>query len=274
MLPRALGEEWGVLAPDFDEYERRHGVCPAVLAVSGAAAPAFVVRYPRLPAERLPKGAYLYRAPEHFTRPKLAAHLAALGFFVDDDRVVRTVPTPRSFARLIEAMGLGDRGYRAALIRTVSASMPTGQWLDHVVAGTFPINVGAPLFYGLSRLAERTPLRRISGLSIEIADVGILAHDMGVHALAAHLLPGGDVREIGDRIRARVREAGVRARDHRALEPIGSFFEEDLTLHCQTLWRRAASVAEFDAAYAASRRELFERLERRLGELNKEAGRS
>lgn len=236
--PRALGDEWTILQPDFIAYERRHGSRPTVCALD-AAVPAFVVRYPRLPPESLPRGGYLYQAPQQFLQPPLVQHLASLGFFVDDDLVVRTVPTPATFERLMQLAGFADRGYRAALVRTPSTSMPPAAWLSHVIDGRFPINIASRWFHAASRIARRTPLAR--AFRVEPADLGLLVHDVGVHILATHLLPRTDIRDIGQRLQGR--------RPARA----AAFFEGDLTRYCQELWREARSVAEFDAIHRQRR---------------------
>lgn len=251
--PRSLGEEWDVLWPDFLAYEARHRARPRVFALDRA--DAHVIRYPQLPPESLPPGTYLYRAPQQMARAPLSDHLASLGFFVDDDGVVRTVPTPRSFDRLMSAAGLANRGYRAELVRTVSASMPTAEWLELVISGKFPINVASPVFHVLSQISSLLPFKALSRFRVETADIGLLVHDLGVHVLATHLLPADDVHAIGDRIR---RAGRLEAR---ALDRVGTFFEGDLTRYCQTLWRRARSPEEFDAAHQERRADIFVQLE-------------
>lgn len=89
-----------------------------------------------------------------------------LGFHIDADGVLRTVPTPAAFRRRAQALGL-DPPVRPEL-RWIRGSQAGPDWLETLTTGVFP--VGVPRAWSL-----RIPLVR--------APISTLAHDLGFHCL-------------------------------------------------------------------------------------------
>jgi hypothetical protein len=70
-------------------------------------------------------------------------------------------------------------------------------------------------------------------------------HDMTKQALLTHLIPGSEVRHIGQRVEEVIGAWGPIA------EPIVQFFEGELLGYCQAIWRDLQAPEDFAPTFLA-----------------------
>jgi len=151
--------------------------------------------------------------------------LAALGFEADDDGALRTVPTPEGFARRMARLGLARHGLRSE-VRVGHPGVPGRAWLRGVARGVLLTRVLPP------RLARM--------LRVPPCDDALLAHDLGLHLLAFHMLPSRFVRWLRSRAAVALRER---------TGTVADFVEGPLTRTCRDAWDDVTSPDDFFDAF-------------------------
>ncbi len=192
--------------------------------------------------------------------PRVRAHLRALGYAWDERGHLATVPTPLSFRPRLRALGLGG-GFTPEYHRTHTPYMSKRTWLSRQAAGAVPVALGGPAFYRLAvRLAPLAPPAWREHLRYHLHGV---QHDMTKHALCLHLVPSDQIAALGTRAREWLDRAFVPP------EPLGRFYENDLTAYCQAIWRDLPDPAAFVPTFLRppNLRQLHAALARRLAPL-------
>lgn len=195
-------------------------------------------------------------------RPPVRAHLRALGYAWDDHGWLSTVPTPASFRPRLRALGLAG-GFTPEYHRTRTPYMSKRTWLSRQAAGAVPVALGGPAFYRHAiRLARLAPPRWREHLNYHLHGV---QHDMTKHALCLHLVPADQIAALGARARELLARAIVPP------EPLGRFYENDLTAYCQAIWRDLPDPAAFVPTFVRPRNlaQLRAALDRRLAPLRR-----
>lgn len=233
-----------LLRRDFLNYERLYAVRPeaVVVHVQGEPVPGISVHYPSARDGRVPNSGTVYPLAARIAhRRRMRRYFASLGFVADAHGFPRTVPTPTTFA-----LALGPASDRARvrprMIAGVSASLRPIHWGMLVRRNLLPVTV-APRYSAEihRRIRDIRPLQNIP------CDVGMLAHDMSVHALALHAVP----REAWDELvaigyeRVLARPWSIFAGPWGVLERIANFFEGSITTHCWAAWKEADEPDEF-----------------------------
>jgi hypothetical protein len=194
--------------------------------------------------------------------PRVRAHLRALGYAWDEHGWLATVPTPLGFRPRLRALGLGG-GFTPEYHRTRAPYMSKRTWLARQAAGAVPVALGGPAFYRHAvRLARFAPPAWREHLRYHLHGV---QHDMTKHALCLHLVPGDQIAALG----ARARE--LLARSFVPPEPLGRFYENDLTAYCQAIWRDLPDPAAFAPTFTRPQnlRQLHAALEQRIAPLRR-----
>jgi hypothetical protein len=248
-----------LLRQDFAAYERLYGARPRALAVSvlGQRVPGICVRYPEPRNGRVPNSASLYSTSLRIAhRRRMRRYFAGLGYLFDDDAVARTVPTPSTYAR-----ALGGRRELAAIrprmIAGVGASLRPIHWGLLVRRNLLPVSV-APSW----AVALHERIRDIERLDQIPCDVGMLPHDMGLHAAGLHAIPTAAWDDLLGLALARVRSRPWRvlAGPFGVLARLAAFFEGPITTHCWKAWQEADEPEDFAGCFASHHRELLDEL--------------
>jgi hypothetical protein len=238
-----------LLRRDFVNYERLYGVRPEVVEVHVEDAPArgVSIHYPAAHDGRVPNSGTVYPlAPRIAHRRRMRRYFAGLGCVADDDGFPRTVPTPTTFARALETAS-GRARVRPRLVAGVSASLRPIHWGMLVRRNLLPVTVAPRWSVEIHRrIRDIGPLQNIP------CDVGMLPHDMSVHALALHAVPGDawdELLAVGyERVRAR--PWSVLAGPWGVLARLANFFEGAITTHCWAAWQEADEPEEFADRFA------------------------
>jgi hypothetical protein len=240
-----------LLRRDAAAYEQLYGVRPRAVAVSilGQRVPGISVHYPSPRNGRVPNSASLYSTSLRIAhRRRMRRYFASLGYLFDDDAVARTVPTPSTYGR-----ALADRrecaAIRPRLIAGVGSSLGPVHWGVLVRRNLLPVSV-APSW----AVAIHERIRDIALLDRIPCDVGMLPHDMGLHAAALHAVPAAAWDQLVALALARVRgRPWVLAR-------LAAFFEGPITTHCWKAWQAADEPEDFESCFAPHLRELIDEL--------------
>lgn len=238
-----------LLRRDFANYERLYGVRPEVVAVhvDRTPAPGVSIHYPAAHDGRVPNSGTVYPFPTRIAhRRRMRRYFGGLGCLADDDGFPRTVATPTTFARALDRVS-GRARVRPRMIAGVSASLRPIHWGVLVGRSLLPITVAPRWSVEVHRrIRDIGPLQNIP------CDVGMLPHDMSVHALALHAVPG----EAWDELlavglsRVRARPWSVLAGPWGVLARLANFFEGSITTHCWTAWQEADEPDEFADRFA------------------------
>ncbi len=238
-----------LLRRDFANYERLYGVQPEVVEVhvEGQRAHGISVRYPAAHDGRVPNSGTVYPlAPRITHRRRMRRYFASLGCIVDDDGFPRTVPTPTTLARALASTS-GRARVRPRMIAGVSASLRPIHWGVLVHRNLLPITVAPRWSVELHRrIRDVGPLQNIP------CDVGMLPHDMSVHALALHAVPEAawdELLALGHS-RVRARPWRVLAGPWGVLAKLAEFFEGAITTHCWAAWQEAEEPEDFTDRFA------------------------
>jgi hypothetical protein len=238
-----------VLRRDFANYERLYGVRPEVVEVhvEGHGARGISVHYPNARNGRVPNSGTVYPlSPRIAHRRRMRRYFASLGCVADDDGFPRTVPTPTTLARALAHTS--DRArIRPRMIAGVSASLRPIHWGILVRRNLLPITVAPRYSVEIHRrIRDIPPLQNIP------CDVGMLAHDMSVHAMALHAVPEKAWDELVALGHARVlaRPWSMLAGPWGILAKVGDFFEGAITTHCWTAWHEADEPEDFADRFA------------------------
>ncbi|MFO7564878.1 MAG: hypothetical protein R6X02_19695 [Enhygromyxa sp.] len=248
-----------LLRRDFDAYQRLYGARPEAVAVSvdGQPIAGISIHYPRPRNARVPNSASLYSTSLRIAhRRRMRRYFASLGYLFDEDAVLRTVPTPTTYARSI-----ADRRERAAirprLIAGVGASLRPIHWGALVRRNLLPVSVAPSWAVAVHQRTRELPL-----LDRIPCDVGMLPHDMGLHAAALHAVPATAWDELRELALARVRgrPLQVLAGPWGLLARLAVFFEGPITTRCWKAWQEADEPEDFERCFAPHLRELLDEL--------------
>jgi hypothetical protein len=224
-----------LLQRDFDAYHSLYAARPVPLLVFvGDDSPGVSLRYPE-PANQYPFGPSPVRETSLRVahRRRMRRYFAQLGFTFDDQARPTTVPTPTTYTRALSKRE-GLNPLRPHLVDHVGIS--PRQWAQLVRGHQLPISI-APRW----RVAMHRWLRdhRLPTLR---CDVGMVMHDLGLHALALHALPG----EAWDELIARARERFIRPAQPWSYARFASFFEGPVTNSCLLAWGEADEPEDFE----------------------------
>lgn len=249
-LPAALRAELGwvgarldddpdhaLLRADGRHYARLFGADSAarrVHAVQGDG-PGISMYYPAPRRGSLPPSGAIYPAPARVVhRRRMRTYFAHLGCLFDEDGMPRTVPTPHTLTRALAGRPALAR-LRPRLVRIRGLSLRAAAWARSVAGGVLPVSVAPAWAVELMRVLRRA--RRLQRISI---DVGMLVHDISLHALGLHAIPGA----AWDALVTRAAALGPRHAPQ-----VAAFFEETLTRTCWALWRELDAPADFAGAF-------------------------
>jgi hypothetical protein len=238
-----------LLRRDFANYERLYAVRPEVvqIRVEDQPAPGSSIHYPAALDGRVPNSGTIYSLIPRIThRRRMRRYFAGLGYSFDADSFPRTVPTPTTFAHAL-ARETGRARVQPRMIAGVSASLRPIHWSMLVRRNLLPVTVAPRYSVELHRrIRDIGPLRNIP------CDVGMLAHDMSVHALALHAVPADawdELLALGvERVRAR--PWSVLAGPWGVLSKLAFFFEGEITTHCWAAWKEADEPEDFAERFA------------------------
>jgi hypothetical protein len=254
-----LDPDHALLNKDFLAYERLYGARPEPLRVlvDGQPIAGISIHYPPPRNGRVPNSASLYSTSLRIAhRRRMRRYFASLGYLFDDDAVVRTVPTPTTYAR-----ALADRPDRATirprLIAGIGASLRPIHWGALVRRNLLPVTVAPSWAVALhQRTRELALLDRIP------CDVGMLPHDMGLHAAALHAIPAAAWDDLLALALERVRRQALQvlAGPFGVLARLAAFFEGPITTHAWKAWQEADEPEDFERCFAPHLHELLAEL--------------
>lgn len=265
-----LGAEWPLLR-DWLAFAERFGERGPQVWLQTKPAPAVLLQMPQVPAKLQSAYRFLLRLDNGIGDGRhLPDWMAQLGFAADASGELTTVPTPASFARLV-----ADQTGRPPAIAPQLQPMAwflawERPWLQAMCAGVAAINMPPAGFYAAiahSRLPNWAPLlgglrRGMHGLLL------VPAHDLTLHCVLQHRIPAADLAIFGAEIAASL----VEHRGPYAPKPLCNFFEDDLSEHCQALWRRCETARDFDVLWPAALPKLRAALRGRLDQTRRLRG--
>lgn len=235
----------GTLAATVDAFARHYGAPLETVSLPGDDVPS--VRFPAVVRDQ----ELLMFAPAPFREDaRMRAYLSDLGFAIDADHRVSTVPLPASFERRRRRLGaLG--GLEPELVRLRWPIFSPRGWLRRLSRGVIPVNIDGRLGRALGAASRRLPVPGATRAYLH-NHFHALGHDVGMHALAMHRVPTSQMSELRRLARAALRRGRA--------EGAARFFEERLTRACVDAWadvrRPEAFAARFERDFAALRREL------------------
>jgi hypothetical protein len=248
------------LAPMLGAAARYFDAAPAVWRIEGTPVEAYAVRFAR--TELL--DGFFAAAPHAFRRRRaMREYLESLGFAVDAEGLVRTVPTPESLLELLAARGVRGSGFHPRLYASQGWREPPAIGLELYTEGTLGIHLPTQSFLEKNEplLRLRTPERAWHEL------FATLGRQMSHQALALHRVPHRTVLELGARVGEAMRALQRAERDD-AMAPLAKLYDADLVGHCQEIWTSIAEPDDFAEAFADPTREsrLSELALRRIAE--------
>lgn len=226
-----------LLSTDADHYARLYGTRSMArrLAATHGDGPGISIHYPAPRRGALPPSGAIYPAPARVVhRRRMRTYFAQLGCLFDAHGFPRTVPTPNTLASaLADRPGLAR--LRPRMLPNRGPSLRASTWAGWITAHVLPISVAPTWAVQTVRVLRRA--RRLQRIPI---DVGMLVHDVSLHALGFHAIS----REAWDAL-------VTRANRHRHHHPsrVAAFFEETLTHACWTLWRELDAPEQFATAF-------------------------
>lgn len=242
--PARLDEDpdGALLSADAASYARLYGSAPRAVRVTlrGAAPRGVSVHHPAPIDGTHPPSGRLYEVPHRFHRRRFRRYFAALGCTYEDG-VPRTVPTPTTFAAAAEAALGHPPPLCPRLERGGRPSIDARRWAARVVDATLPVAVAPRWAVALHRT-----LRRVEGLSHIPVDVGMLAHDVSLHALGLHAVDPAGWEALTRTARERLRRPG-----RGTARAVAAFFEGTLTRTAWDVWNALEAPEGFAAAFAA-----------------------
>jgi hypothetical protein len=268
LVPEILGDEVRVeparleddpdhalLAKDARQYERLFESAPRPVRITTgeSACPGVSLHYPAPRNGAQPPSGRLYPVPQRFHRRRFRGYFASLGC-VFRDGVPRTVPTPSTFERAVMRTRGSLPPLRPHLVRGWRGSISGRAWIARIVRErVLPVPVAPRWAVELHRA-----IRRVDRLATIPVDVGMLAHDVSLHALGLHAVDAACWEALIGRARERLRR-GSRARALR----VAAFFEGLLTRTAWEVWNEIDEPEDFASAFA-----------RRTGEVEAELARA
>lgn len=232
-----------LLTRDATNYTRLYGGRPRAVRVSKVAGTAIddaglSMHYPAPRGHELPPSGSLYPVPSGFFRRDFRAYFAALGCAYGDG-VPRTVPSPSTFARAVSRTLGHAAPLQPRLIQGARSSVSSRAWAHAVLSGTLPVGVAPAWAVGVHQR-----IRAVGALSRIPVDVGMLAHDISLHALGLHAVR----RSTWDRLVGIAAEQ-IRRGGRGAVGRIARFFEGDLTRTAWDVWGALDKPQAFTEAF-------------------------
>ncbi|MBM4345908.1 MAG: hypothetical protein FJ100_21250 [Deltaproteobacteria bacterium] len=255
-------EQWPLLAQWADLATARTGSAPQWWRQTEPG-PALLVTLPTLPKALRSDAHLLLRLGEGLgDGAALPGWAAALGFGADGEGVVQTLPTPASFVHLARHALGRDPAFVPLLCQNAWFVAWERPWLEAMVAGRAMINVPRP---GVGRWigprSWRLGARALPGVRAALhALVVVPGHDLALHCMPQHRIPAADREGLCSPIRA----ALARCPGPAAPDALARFFENDLTRHCQAIWRDCQAAGDFDVLWRQRFADIATARDRRL----------
>jgi hypothetical protein len=222
-------------------------------------------------------------------KPRMVAHVRALGFAWGEDGVLLGMPTPSGLKARLRALHLSSSGFAPDLVSLDGLDPPAGAWLARLMRGVVTMNVGTARLYERTLEGGSTPRGRARHEAL-VHHLLALPHDMTKHVLTFHLVPRSCVLDLGARARLALRpprawlandEALGRARllgrlpkEWQAPLPLLTFYENDLVDYCSRVFGAIDRPEEFAPTFArpAHYAQLTDVLARRVGQIGRVSG--
>ncbi|MSQ84580.1 MAG: hypothetical protein EXR77_17155 [Myxococcales bacterium] len=190
--------------------------------------------------------------------------LSQLGFAADAAGTLTTVPTPSGFCALVQAACGRPAAVMPRLQRMSWFLAWERPWLLAMCQGRALINMPTPHFYRAVRtlrLPQMAPHH--AGLRRSVHALLVMpGHDLTLHCLLQHRIAQADIADFGHQIAA----ALATVPGPLAPKPLCAFYEDDLSTHCQDLWRQCAVADDFDLLWVEQRPRIVSVLQHRLAE--------
>jgi hypothetical protein len=261
----ALQRECELLGPTLHAASR-YFRAPCEAEWFATPAPALRVHMACIPDDLTAGPNYFLDAPRSFGRRReLAGYLRDLGYFLHEDGLMRTVPSPETLHRLLGRMGVASGGFRARLIEVDDYRVDPVGWLEFYLEGSIGINVANAEFY--AKHARKLGLHMPNRLWCE--HLTAVGHDMSVHVLLTHRVPFSHIAEMGALAEPLLRRCKSENRPD-ALMPLVAFYEADLPQICREVWERLSTPEDFERAFSERREELYGRLRSRSARVERE----
>lgn len=220
----------------------------------GQRVPGISVHYPRPRNGRLPPSASLYPTSLRVShRRRMRRYFAQIGYVFGEDAILRTVPTPTTYVNAL-ATRRDIARIRPRMIAGFSASLLPIHWGMLVRRNLLPVSVAPD-----RSVAVHQRIRDIGPLATIPCDVGMLPHDMGLHAAGLHAVPAEAWDELVKLALRRWRERPISVLAGRwgVLARLAQFFEGDLSTHCWKCWAEADEPGDFAEGFGPHFRELL-----------------
>jgi hypothetical protein len=198
-----------------------------------------------VPSEHAADDAF-FRLPERVRTDAVSArYLRRLGWGWTSDGVVRRVPIPSSHVRALDAVGLGEFGFRPRATAPRTPLFAATRWVKDAMRAWIPVDIGA------------------------FSPPETIAKVMSFHVLPSHLVPRTVLLALGERIAAVLGARWSLQRRIRAPERLSLFYKEDLFVHERSIYRGLRAIEDFPLRFVepTSLAELFARLDARLRQL-------
>ena|GEM_PF-6635235 len=206
------GPDHDLIRTELANYERYCGVKPTVLDVGGGEPG---LRYP--PSETAAELGALRAVPCEILERRVHRELiTAMGFSIERDGLLRTVPTPETFRRRVTAAGRTPG--IVPVLRSIRGAQQGPAWTESLLGGEFV--VGVPKSWTLA-----VPLLRVP--------VSTLAHDLGFHCLPLQFVTAAQWAEMRAAITSRPK------RDRGSASELTTWLEGPMTNACWETWAAA-----------------------------------
>lgn len=240
-----LGPEAALLAPWQAAVTQYAGAAPQWW-LQRRPVQAVLVTLPEPPPNRRSSVGLLLQAPELWAQPDLADWQSSLGFAAGPDGALHTVPTPQSFARLVQATLGREPAFLPQLVPSSVLVLPVRFWLDQLCSGVIPIGVASTALYRLTAWSRTDQSLRLPQLQVPWhGHFAALGHDLAVHALVTHRLSRDFQRSAAQQIRTVLGSHRV-AVGSLTPGPLLAFWEEDLHQYALQCLRDSATLTEVD----------------------------
>jgi hypothetical protein len=243
-----------LLERDAGHYARLYAVRPRPVRVRSAerAAPGLSITYPPPRNGTEPPSGAIHSAPSRVVRRRIfRRYFAALGCVFDAGQA-RTVPTPATFDRARRELCPDGAPLRIELLRGRFRFVTAGPWIRGIARDhALPVRVAPRWAVELHRLFQ-------TGLLFESPiDVGMLPHDMSLHAIGFHRIPREHFSELTALAARRLGRS-----EKKSDVGIARFFEETLTRAAWDVWKELERPSDFASRFDRDFDRLRQALER------------
>ncbi len=256
--------QWPLLAQWAALVTARTGAAPRWWRQDQSGTVALLVTLPRLPDGLRSEAHLLARLGEGLGDGRsLPGWAAQLGFGVDAAGVVDTVPTPASFVALVRARLGRPPAFVPVLAPNAWFVAWERPWLEAMCRGEALINLPRPVVgRALGPWLWQLGARALPGVRAALhALVVVTGHDLTLHCLPQHRIATEDREALCGPIRT----ALARCPGPAAPDALARFFENDLTRHCQAIWRQCQTPGDFDVLWRERWPDVVAARDRRLG---------